>query len=132
MTRKYPPVYPEVLNYLRQEGETFNHLQPDSQEALTTAEWINKFPIASWGRIDWSKVPNSSCKTWTNDSELLSAFKRILVEKPSNVCLTTLVTEKLTREDQAYGICDRCSELHLRLDLTLFKHPLTKILNNFN
>ena len=80
MTRKDPPVYPEVLNYLRQEGETFNLLKPDSQEALTTAEWINNFPIASWGRIDWSKVPNSSCKTWTNDSELLSAFKRILVE----------------------------------------------------
>ena len=85
MTRNYRPVNPEVVNHLRQVGETFNLLQTDSQEAVIASEWLKKnFPIASWGRIDWPKVPNSSCITWNNDSELLLAFQRILVESKLN------------------------------------------------
>ena len=81
MTRKYRPVNLKVVDYLIQAGETFNLLHTDSQEAVIASEWLEKnFPIASWGRIDWPKVPNSSCITWTNDSELMLAFQRILVE----------------------------------------------------
>lgn len=94
MTRKRRPVNPEVVNYLIQAGETFNLLQTDSQEAVIASEWLEKnFPIASWGRINWPKVLNSSCKSWNNDSELLLAFQRILVESrlDNNLEITVIV-----------------------------------------
>ncbi|WP_410477553.1 RNA 2'-phosphotransferase [Nostoc sphaeroides] len=31
---------------------------------------------------------------------------------------------EVERDNEGYGNCDRFSELHLRLKLTLFKHPL--------
>ena len=94
MTRKRQPVNLRVTDYLIQAGETFNLLQTDSQEAIIASEWLEKnFPIASWGRIDWPKVPNSSCITWTDDSELLLAFQRILVESKldNNLEITVIV-----------------------------------------
>ena len=94
MTRKRQPVNLRVTDYLIQAGETFNLLQTDSQEAIIASEWLEKnFPIASWGRIDWPKVPNSSCITWTDDSELLLAFQRILVESrlDNNLEITVIV-----------------------------------------
>lgn len=49
-----------------------------------------------------------------------------MFEKPSSVCLTTLTTEKRSRENQGSGACDldRDSELRLRLKLNPLKHPL--------
>ncbi len=41
--------------------------------------------------------------------------------------LTTLATQKLLRENQRSGACDRYSELHLRLKPTPLKHPLTPV-----
>ena len=49
-----------------------------------------------------------------------------MFEKSSGVCLTTLATEKLLRENGGYGSCTRSSELHLSLKPTLFKYPLSQ------
>lgn len=96
MTYNYEPVNPSVVNYLRQAGEAFKLLKLDSQEAITASEWLeNNFPIASWGRIAWNEVPKSSCLTWTNASELLSAFKRIVVENKLEGSVIVLWTNAL-------------------------------------
>jgi len=48
-----------------------------------------------------------------------------MFEKSWNVDFTTPATEKRLGENKGFGVCDRTHELHLRLKLTLFKHPLT-------
>ncbi|GEM_PF-5027074 len=53
-------------------------------------------------------------------------YKRMF-EKSFSVDFTTPASEKRVRENKGFGVCDRPPELHLRLNLTLFKHPLRKI-----
>jgi hypothetical protein len=59
-------------------------------------------------------------------------FLQRTFETPFNVCLTTLIIEKLLPENQGSGACDRDLELHLRLKLTLFKRPLSNGLGGTN
>jgi hypothetical protein len=47
-----------------------------------------------------------------------------MFEKSFSVDFTTPVSEKQLRENKGFGVCDLPPELHLRLNLTLFKHPL--------
>jgi len=54
-------------------------------------------------------------------------------EKSFSVDFTTPPSEKRVRENKGFGVCDAETaatptppELHLRLNLTLFKHPLNK------
>lgn len=90
------PVTPSVVDYLIQAEEEFNLLKPDSQEAFAASEWLEKnFPIASWGRIAWNEVIQSSCATWTDTSELLSAFEKIVVENKLEGSVIVLWTNAL-------------------------------------
>jgi hypothetical protein len=52
-----------------------------------------------------------------------------MFEKSLSVDFTTPATEKRLRENKGFGVCDRTTELHLRLKLTLFKHPLSLLLS---
>ena len=80
MTSKYKPQAPSIVNDLQELGETFELL--DTQENTESTEWLkNNFPIVSWGRIDWSKTPESLCIRYGHDSKLATAFEKIVEEK---------------------------------------------------
>lgn len=80
MTNKYSPQIPSIVEELRRAGEDFELLS--SQDTTANTEWLeNNFPIVSWGRIDWSKVPGSLCINYLGDSELLSAMRKIVAQK---------------------------------------------------
>ena len=79
MINKYKPIIPSIVNDLRESGETFELLT--AQESTLNAEWIeNNFPI-TFGRIDWSKMPESVCTRYGDDSKLVAAFEKIVAEK---------------------------------------------------
>ena len=80
MINKYEPQIPLIVEQLRQSEENFELLTSQDTEANT--EWLkSNFPIASAGRIDWQKVPQSSCIKYSEDNELLSAFEKIVSEQ---------------------------------------------------
>ena len=80
MTSRYKPQAPSIVNDLRESGETFKLLS--SQDSILNTEWIeNNFPIASWGRIDWSKTSESFCTRYREDSELVTALEKIVEER---------------------------------------------------
>ena len=80
MTKKYKHYDPSIINDLQESGETFELL--NSQDSTLHTEWIkNNFPIASWGRIDWSKMSESVCTRYVQHQELVAAFERIVEEK---------------------------------------------------
>jgi hypothetical protein len=94
---KLKPVNPSVVDYLAQVEESFELLKLDNQEAIKASEWLeNNFPIASWGRIAWDKVPKSSCITWTDFSELLSAFQKLVTENKLEGSVIVLWTNAST------------------------------------
>jgi len=55
----------------------------------------------------------------------LKARKRVF-EKSFSVDFTTPTPDKRLPENKGFGVCDRPAELHLRLNLTLFKHLLSR------
>ena len=80
MTNKYEPQIPSIAKKLRSEGEDFELLTIIDTTANT--EWLeNNFPIASAGRINWQKVPLSVCIKYSDYSELLSAFEKIVAQQ---------------------------------------------------
>ena len=80
MTNKYKYYAPSIVNDLQESGETFELLS--SQDSTLNTEWIkNNFSIASWGRIDWSKMPESVCTRYGDDSKLVTAFEKIVAER---------------------------------------------------
>ena len=81
MTNKYEPIVPSIVNDLRESGETFELLT--AQDSNLNTEWIeNNFPIASWGRIDWSKMPESFCTRYGGEhQELVTTFEKIVAER---------------------------------------------------
>ncbi|NER38835.1 MAG: hypothetical protein F6J93_33585 [Oscillatoria sp. SIO1A7] len=81
MNRKLKLRSPESARHLEDAGELFILLDTPA-EAFYTSEWIQEhFPIASWGRIDWDKVPNCLCKSWQEDDDLLIHFQDIVKVK---------------------------------------------------
>ena len=90
------PVIPSVVTDLKRAGETFNNFNLDSPENRRASEWLeNNFVIASCGRIDWDALPDSLCLTWTNTSELLSAFEKIVRENKLKNSVNVLWTNVL-------------------------------------
>ena len=81
MTEKYEPQIPHVAEELRRAGEDFALLT--IKDAAANTEWLkNNFPIVSWGRINWEKVPNSTCIQYYDDYDLLlSAFEDIVAQQ---------------------------------------------------
>ena len=80
MTYKYELQVPSIVDTLRESGETFELLS--IQDTTANTEWIkNNFPIASWGRMNWLLIPESVCIRHTDDSELVTAFEKIVEER---------------------------------------------------
>lgn len=80
MTGKYNHNTSFIVNDLQESGATFELL--NSQDSTLNTEWIkNNFPIGSWGRIDWSKMPESVCTRYEQHQELVAAFEKIVEEK---------------------------------------------------
>jgi hypothetical protein len=80
MTNKYEPQTPSIVEQLRRTGETFELLT--IQDTAANTQWLkSNFPIASAGRINWEKVPESVCIEYFDDSELLLAFERIVAQQ---------------------------------------------------
>ena len=74
------PLIAEIVNDFQASGEVFELL--NTQENIESTQWLeNNFPIASWGRIDWSKMPESLCIRYGDDSKLVIAFEKIVEEK---------------------------------------------------
>lgn len=77
---KYEYQIPSIVDLLQESGEIFKLLS--SQELILNTNWLeNNFPIASWGRIVWSKVPESFCTGYIRDPELVTAFNKIVENK---------------------------------------------------
>ena len=96
MTRKYEPIIPSIVEELRRAEEDFELLS--IQDTAANTEWLeNNFPIASVGRINWKKVPESICIKYFGDSELLSAFKEIVAQQQLEGDLTVSWTNARTR-----------------------------------
>jgi len=55
---------------------------------------------------------------------LFGLYRKRVFEKSFSVDFTTLASEKRLRENKGFGVSNLPPELHLRLNLTLFKHPL--------
>ncbi len=47
-----------------------------SDDSMRVTDWMeSKFPVASWGRILWPSVPDSTCLPWANKgADLVDAF----------------------------------------------------------
>lgn len=59
----------ELLSQLDHRAADY-HLQWDEDADIIPNTWIEQlFPIASYGRIDWSKVPTSKCQRWETEQE---------------------------------------------------------------
>ena len=80
-TENDKPLMAEIVKDLQASGEVFEIL--NSKENMESTEWLeNNFPIASWGRIDWSKTPESFCTRYGGEhQELVTAFEKIVEEK---------------------------------------------------
>ena len=81
MTNRYKPQIPHVVEELRGAGADFELLT--IQDTTANFEWLKKnFPIVFWGRINWEKVPDSTCIQYFDDYELLlSAFEKIVAQQ---------------------------------------------------
>ena len=81
MTNRYKPQTPSIVEELRRAGEDF--VLSSIKDAAANTEWIeNNFPIVSWGRVNWEKVPNSMCIKYYDDYDLLlSAFEKIVAQQ---------------------------------------------------
>ena len=91
MTNKYEPQIPSIAKKLRSEGEDFELLTIIDTTANT--EWLeNNFPIASAGRIKWQEVPESLCIKYSDYSQLLSAFEKIVAQQQLENNLNLIVS----------------------------------------
>ena len=91
MTNKYKPQIPSIVEELRSAKENFELLT--IQDTTANTEWLkNNFPIASAGRINWEKVPESLCIKYFGDSELFSAFEKIVAQQQLEGNLNLIVS----------------------------------------
>ena len=96
MTNKYKPLIPSIVEKLRRAEEDFELLS--IQDTTANTEWLeNNFPILSAGRINWQKVPESMCLKYFGDSELLSAFEKLLAQQQLEGNLIVTWTNARTR-----------------------------------
>jgi hypothetical protein len=72
----------ELLAQLDAESVSYRIIWADLPTAEQPTHWIaENFPIAWWGRIDWSLVPASVEKTWHNYSDLVAIFRQLIVDQ---------------------------------------------------
>lgn len=78
MSNQHKPFEPSVAKIIAHNGDNFSLIGIDSNNYLIASDWIeNKFPVFSWGRINWSNVPNSICISYSDDSETTNLFESI-------------------------------------------------------
>lgn len=59
---KEPRLISDVIKHLDANAESYSVITPDGEEMKNINTWLEQmFPIASWGRIDWRRVPSSVC-----------------------------------------------------------------------
>lgn len=96
MNNRYKPLIPSIVEELRESEEDFKLLT--IQDTTANTEWLkNNFPIASAGRINWEKVPESMCIKYFGDLELLSAFEKIVAQQQLEGNLIVSWTNARTR-----------------------------------
>lgn len=72
----------ELLAQLDAESVSYNIIWADLPAAEQPTHWIaENFPIAWWGRIDWSLVPDRVEKTWHNYDDLAATFRQLIVDQ---------------------------------------------------
>jgi hypothetical protein len=66
----------EVLESLDSGGEQYRILPSELRGGSVQAiEWMKRaFPIAQWGRVLWSAVPESVCIEWREMRDLVTSF----------------------------------------------------------
>jgi hypothetical protein len=73
---------PIIADYLLQQKAIFRILESSGEDSIDVTKWLERsFPIASWGRIDWTGVEGSVCLKWLDDFELSSNLQTILLER---------------------------------------------------
>ncbi|HEX8695879.1 MAG TPA: hypothetical protein VF746_25915 [Longimicrobium sp.] len=61
MTKRGDPFLEPLLVELERDGVAYRLLPPEDAEHRAAQErWERAFPVASWGRVDWEKVPGST------------------------------------------------------------------------
>ena len=91
MTNKYESQIPSIVEKLRSAGEDFELLT--IRDTTANTEWLeNNFPIASAGRVKWQEVLGSVCIKYSDYSELLSAFDKIVAQQQLEDNLNLIVS----------------------------------------
>jgi hypothetical protein len=58
---------------------SYRLLPPDAAEHQQSVAWLERaFPIASWGRIDWERVPEHRQLVWHEEGELVRALSKLI------------------------------------------------------
>jgi hypothetical protein len=83
-----PQPLPLLCTALTMTGDRFVLVEPGDQAHSAHEQWLQRaFPIASWGRIDWKRVPDRECYRWSDRSEASGLFTRVTrnLNRDSNV-----------------------------------------------
>lgn len=89
------PLIADIVKDFKVAGEVFEIL--NREENIECNDWLeSNFPIASWGRIDWSRMPESACLRYGEDSELVTNFEKIVKEKQLKGTLVVFWTNART------------------------------------
>lgn len=72
----------ELLAQLDAESVSYNIIWADLPTTEQPTHWIaENFPIAWWGRIDWSLVPGYVEERWHNYDDLATTFRQLIVDQ---------------------------------------------------
>lgn len=72
----------ELLAQLDAELLSYRIIWAEFPAVEQPTHWIaENFPIAWWGRIDWSLVPDRVEKTWHNYHDLAATFRQLIVDE---------------------------------------------------
>jgi hypothetical protein len=97
MNKNYHPKKPLVCEAIEKNGDDFSVIKLDSNNYLTSSNWLEeKFPICSWGRIDWEAVPNSLCISFSNDLEVKHLFDGLINDRKLSGKVNVSWTNALT------------------------------------
>ncbi len=81
-SEKVLSLIPDVISALEKQDCDFNVLLPRSQPIVEVMCWLEEsFPIASWGRIIWEKVPGSTCLEWMEVGDIVEPIKSLCLKE---------------------------------------------------
>lgn len=67
-----------LVTSLKLTGENYRLINRSDVEYEAVASWLETtFPISSWGRIDWGRVPDARCSSWSSTADLVYQLQQL-------------------------------------------------------